>query len=139
MRKFALTLLAGSVLVCFLALPSLHAEDAVAPEETICMATPEGYAPSKGKLQKKVPFEHGKHQAVECTTCHHKEVDGNVYVSCNSAGCHDNLDSRRGDDSFYAAFHDFKSGKSCMGCHRGMKKDNKPTGPSACAQCHTDC
>ncbi|NCC24924.1 MAG: cytochrome C [Deltaproteobacteria bacterium] len=108
------------------------------------MSAPEGYAPVKkdgtpGKLQKKVPFAHDKHAAIDCAACHHQPADGKTYASCNSAGCHENMDSKTGADSFYAAFHAANSDKSCLGCHKGLQKDKKPTGPTACGKCHTDC
>lgn len=124
-------LLIVCVLAAFvgLALP-LHAMDA--PKESIKMMMPEG-----GKVTKPaVNFPHAAHEALECVACHHK-WDGKADVkACKSAGCHDDVTTKRGETSYYLAYH--KPGKqSCLGCHKALKKEKaEKYGPTKCKGCH---
>lgn len=75
-------------------------------------------------------FDHGKHQAVNCLTCHHNYADGKGFDAC--IHCH------RGPRpdlvvGVEARFHDF-----CLGCHRHPDARFERHGPvSGCAACHS--
>ena len=85
------------------------------------------YTPSFGK----VTFTHKKHaDAVkDCMRCHHTwkkgETSGKLCKECHKAKAEEKALSAKD------AYH-----KDCKGCHDEAKKANKPTGPTACTQCH---
>ena len=123
MRKALVSCLMCASLVGFVGLPMIHAADAPADGE---IKAPAGFTAT----QSPVKFSHKGHAKVDCKVCHHK---GEATQKCSSAGCHDSTDpkDKTSDKSFYRAFHDMKSEKSCMGCH---KKEAK--GPTKCPECH---
>jgi hypothetical protein len=121
--------LLAAAAVCLLALPNLQAADAPAD---MTLSVPEGAEAT----QAPVDFSHTKHSAVECTTCHHKWDETGDPQSCSDSGCHNNLEAKRGDDSFYMAFHDRRSEQSCIGCHSAKGKAGEATGPKSCTKCH---
>jgi hypothetical protein len=74
-------------------------------------------------------FDHGKHMAVNCLTCHHNYADGRGFDSC--IHCH-----RSGGTGIKAGvearFHSF-----CLNCHRNPEPRLPGHGPvSGCASCH---
>ncbi len=123
MRKAFVTFLASAALVGFVGLPMVHAVDAPAD---LTIKTPAGMTAT----QAEVAFSHKGHAKIDCKVCHHK---GEATQKCASAGCHDSADpkDKTSDKSFYRAYHDMKSEKSCIGCH---KKETK--GPTKCPECH---
>ena len=81
-----------------------------------------------------VSFDHNKHKADACKTCHHKEKDGKKHVKC--LACHKKKkDTVEGDPiPSKKAFH-----KQCKGCHKKVvKKDETKKGvvPVKCKECH---
>ncbi len=110
-----------AALVGLFCLPALYAANAPAD---LTIKAPEGMKAT----QPPVAFSHANHKQ-ECKVCHHK--DGDNPKACASAGCHDDTNDKKGDKSFYRAYHDMKSQKSCVGCHKAEKK-----GPTKCAECH---
>lgn len=117
------------IALCAAAAP-LSAADA--PTDPITLMMPEGGSPTKPT----VSFPHAKHAALDCTACHHK-WDGKAPVqACKSAGCHDDVSTKKGDRSYYLTYH--KPGKqSCLGCHKELKKEKAPAyGPTKCGDCH---
>lgn len=74
-----------------------------------------------------VEFDHFTHEEYNCTVCHHT----NENISCATTGCHDNVRTKTGRSSYYQAFHNRLSKKSCVGCHREMCM-----GPKKCNECH---
>lgn len=123
--------------LCLVAAPILSAADA--PKDDLVIKAPEGMKTKEGKpLQKSVAFPHSKHAAVECQKCHHTmDKDGGKAKKCTSSGCHDSLefkDAANAKDKklVEVAFH-----TQCIECHKDMKKENKPAGPTACGKCHT--
>lgn len=121
---FALALL-GAMLV----LP-LSAADA--PKDPITMTIPAG-----GKATKPpVIFPHAKHAALDCKACHHK-WDGKAKIqACKSAGCHDDVADKKGDKSYYLAYHKPVT-LSCLGCHKSLEKEKAAKfGPTKCQGCH---
>lgn len=141
MKKTLLFSLICAAFLCLIAAPMLSAADA--PGDDLVIKAPEGMKVKEkdgkpGKLQKEVPFAHSKHASVECAECHHTmEADGGAIKSCTDAGCHDSLEFRDKANAkdiklVENAFHD-----QCIGCHKALKKEQKPTGPTACGKCHT--
>ena len=86
------------------------------------------------RMKKPVTFTHKKHTEdykIGCTECHHtwKKEEGKNPKKC--AECHtekaegEKLGTKR-------AYH-----KQCMDCHKALKKESKPTGPTTkCTECH---
>lgn len=106
------------------------------PESVTMSATKfEGYTPKKGD----VTFNHASHMDIACADCHHTVADTYTIESCMTEGCHDNIKSRGEADSVYTAFHTGKDvTKSCVGCHRELKKNGPSDAPVACNSCHTN-
>lgn len=129
MKKSILIVLASAALIMTFILPNLHAVEA--PGEII-LKTPEGVQAT----QSPVAFSHEAHSELECADCHHKLDENPDNYGCTSAGCHDDFESKRGDHSAYAAFHNFRSEHSCLGCHRAKAKAGESTGPARCPDCH---
>jgi len=123
MRKVLFMLGACAVLMGFVGLPLLHAVDAPAD---MTLQAPQGLAATKSPVK----FSHKGHAAIECKVCHHK---GDTPQKCTTAGCHDSTDAKdkTSEKSFYKAFHDFQSERSCLGCHKKQQK-----GPTKCLDCH---
>lgn len=101
----------------------------VPPPDDFMIPKPEGIE----ILEKTIPFPHSVHAGFDCAVCHHT---GDVTQSCTSAGCHDlfvpvTLEERRDIRFFEKAYHD-----RCIGCHRDLRKAQKPAGPVACIGCH---
>lgn len=93
----------------------------------------EGYAPKKAD----VTFNHASHMDISCVDCHHTVPDTYTIESCMSEGCHDNIKSRGEVDSVYFVFHTGQdTSKSCVGCHRKLKKSGEGDAPLACNSCH---
>jgi hypothetical protein len=98
-----------------------------------------------------VTFTHKKHSAdykIPCADCHHVYKDGkNVWKEGDEvqkcAACHSEAKAPTGKDApklskaekiekyYYSAIHE-----NCMGCHKDLKKEGKPTGPTSCKDCH---
>jgi len=89
----------------------------------------------KEKKKKPVVFNHTKHKAYQCTQCHHEFTDGkNVWKEGQEVkkcgACHKAEDEGK-KVKLEKAFHN-----QCVECHKTVKKENKPTGPTACTKCH---
>ncbi|MFW5490616.1 MAG: cytochrome c3 family protein [Desulfovibrio sp.] len=124
MRKSLLVSLISAAIVCLFAVPAVFAVDA--PADMVIKA------PAGAKVTKApVAFSHKGHASMDCKTCHHKWDGAGAIQPCQASGCHANAAAKKGDDSFYMAFHERKSEKSCVGCHKSMKK-----GPTKCTECH---
>lgn len=141
MKKTLLMSLICAAFLSLIAAPVLFAADA--PGDDYVISAPEGMKVKEkdgkpGKLQKAVPFSHSKHATVECKECHHTmEADGGAIKKCTDAGCHDSLEFRDKENAkdiklVENAFH-----TQCIECHKALKKEQKPTGPTACGKCHT--
>jgi hypothetical protein len=98
-----------------------------------------------------VTFTHKKHNVdykISCTDCHHVFKDGkNIWKEGDEVqrcdACHSESKAPTGKDApklckkekiakyHYSAIHE-----NCVGCHKDLKKAGKPTGPTACKQCH---
>ena len=95
-----------------------------------------------------VTFSHKKHQTdykIPCTECHHTYTDGkntwkegDAVQKCDA--CHSEAKAPAGEQMskeekiqkyYYSAIHE-----NCLGCHKAMKKEGKPTGPTSCKECH---
>lgn len=140
MKKSMIMSLATVALVLAFVLPNLYAAQVQAPGDDYMISKPAGVEAK----EKSLPFAHSKHAAVACADCHHTVVDGKVapwdgtspVQGCTSAGCHDVFaaetpEEKRNIKFFEKAYHD-----QCLGCHRDLKKAEKPTGPVACVGCH---
>ncbi len=106
------------------------------PDKDITIDSPEVFTKRK---QTPVVFNHVKHKEQKCTVCHHEFKDGkNVWEEGQEvkkcSACHKAKEEGKAV-KLYAAFHG-DSEHSCIGCHKKVKKENKPTGPTACAKCH---
>lgn len=94
----------------------------------------EGYTPKKGD----VTFNHASHMDIACQDCHHTVADTYTIQSCMSEGCHDNIANRAEVSSVYRTFHTTQdTKKSCVGCHRELKRQGPSDAPLACNSCHT--
>jgi len=95
--------------------------------------------PPEGMEAKKsfVDFSHSIHGAakIDCVTCHHTWDQKSEISSCSVAGCHDQP-GKKGDNSFYMAFHEKQSDISCLGCHKTEKKNGNKNVPVSCKSCH---
>jgi hypothetical protein len=87
-----------------------------------------------------VKLTHKKHNVdykVACTECHHVFKEGkNVYKEGDPvqkcSECHDVLKSKGKVKKLMLAYH-----KNCQGCHKGLEKAGKKTGPTKkCNDCH---
>jgi hypothetical protein len=98
-----------------------------------------------------VTFNHKKHNVdykLACTECHHhfeggKNVwkEGDEVKKCDV--CHTEAKAPTGKEApklskkeeiqkyYFSAIHE-----NCVGCHKDLKKAAKPTGPTACKDCH---
>ena len=93
----------------------------------------EGYTPKKAD----VTFNHASHMQIACADCHHTVASNFTIESCTTEGCHDNIKTRGETNSVYTAFHTGKdTTKSCVGCHRELKKSGQGDAPLACNSCH---
>ena len=141
MKKSLLTGLACAALLSFAAAPMLSAADT--PGDDYVITAPEGMKVKEkdgkpGKLQKAVPFPHSKHASVECAECHHTmEKDGGAIKKCTTSGCHDSLEFRDKANAKDIKLVENAYHKQCIDCHKNLKKEKKPTGPTACGKCHT--
>ena len=103
--------------------------------ETVLMSAKqfEDYTPKKAD----VTFNHVSHLDINCIDCHHTMPDTYTIESCMTEGCHDNIKSRGEVDSVYFAFHTGRdTSKSCVGCHRKLKKEGDSDAPLTCNGCH---
>lgn len=74
-------------------------------------------------------FDHGKHTAINCLTCHHNYADGRGFDSCIHCHRSDRSDLKLGVE---ARFHSF-----CFQCHRNPAPGLPGHGPvSGCESCH---
>jgi len=99
-----------------------------------------------------VSLSHKKHNVdykIPCADCHHvyeggKNVwkEGDEVKKCDT--CHSEAKApkaKQGEPKmskaekikkfYYSAIHE-----NCVGCHKDLKKAAKPTGPTACKECH---
>lgn len=91
------------------------------------------YTPKKGD----VTFNHASHTDIPCQQCHHTVFDTYTIESCMTEGCHDNVKVRTEVSSVYRTFHTTKdTTKSCVGCHRELKRQGPSDAPLACNSCH---
>lgn len=132
MRKPIFVMLMCAALVGVFCLPSLWAVEA--PKDLV-LKMPEG-TPTKSPVK----FAHAGpgHKALDCKACHHNwDGKSDKGMKCSDKGCHDIFDPANKSDvkSFYKAFHDMNSEKSCLGCHKKAKADGK-NAPIACNACH---
>lgn len=141
MKKTLLISLICAAFLCLVAAPVLFAADA--PKDDYVIKAPAGMKVKEkdgkpGELQKAVPFAHSKHATAKCQECHHTmDKDGGKIKKCADKGCHDSLDAKSAANAkdiklIEVAFH-----TQCMDCHKKLKTENKPTGPTACGKCHT--
>lgn len=110
-----------------------HASAAALPQDMLLLP-PDGWVTNRAG----VPFSHELHDAdgtVACVTCHHEWDGEGEPLGCASEGCHVS-ESRRDPMSFYGAFHDRNSERSCVGCHRTAQRESDARPPVSCNGCH---
>jgi hypothetical protein len=97
-----------------------------------------------------VTFSHNKHNVdykIACAECHHTYQDGkNVWKegdevkkcdTCHTGGKPEASETKgmSKEDKikayYFSAIHE-----NCVGCHKALKKEAKPTGPTSCKECH---
>lgn len=108
-----------------------------APKEPIVINVPADATLKKSKVM----FPHSAHAALQCDACHHMLKEKPELYSCITKGCHDlgnpkSSADRKSMTYFRNAFH-ANSKVSCNGCHKMLKKEGKPAGPTSCKDCHT--
>lgn len=77
-----------------------------------------------------IKFNHSTHAAQKCEDCHHKMGESDD-MKCTSCHADTSKAAKKEPTGYYSAFH-AKTGPSCLGCHKSMKK-----GPKKCNDCHT--
>jgi opacity protein-like surface antigen len=124
----------GLAAVSVLAMAASVAAAPMQMPESVTMSTKQfsGYTPKKGP----VTFNHASHMSVSCVACHHTVPDTYTFQGCMSEGCHDNIASRTDENSVYRAFHTGQDKRSCVACHREVKKQGLGDAPLACNSCH---
>ena len=80
-----------------------------------------------------VPFTHKRHYVdyeVPCRACHHAWT---VDVRNNPLKCKECHKGKEVSSAIHLrnAFH-----RSCLNCHRELRRQKKPTGPIGCKSCH---
>jgi hypothetical protein len=146
MKKQALLILTISAMGVAFLFAGVYATQAVC--DTITMESPLFEKHKKGL----VAFTHKKHNAdygIPCRDCHHVYKNGkNVWQEGDEvqkcSACHSEAKAPRAkpgeptlskeekiEKYYYSAIHE-----NCMGCHKTLKKEGKPTGPAACSGCH---
>ncbi len=98
------------------------------------------------KSKKHVVFNHTKHSAIDCASCHHPVEGKEDYRKCSTAGCHDDFKAKKGTKSYYYVMHAKKGTKydTCVSCHvkeAAKKPDDKDykkamTGCAKGGYCH---
>jgi len=82
-----------------------------------------------------VGFTHTHHEAlVDCKVCHHDFYKNSVYGHSEGSkcvSCHKDLPTLDNPLPLKQAMH-----QRCKGCHQSLMKQQKPTGPLMCGQCH---
>jgi hypothetical protein len=84
------------------------------------------------KLKTPVVLSHKLHvdKGVACTECHHTWKKEEMDTPQKCAECHKADD--KGPTGLKNAYH-----KNCLDCHKALKKESKPTGPTVkCTECH---
>jgi len=106
----------GLAAVSVLAMAASVAAAPMQMPESVTMSTKQfsNYTPKKGP----VTFNHASHMSVSCISCHH------------------NIASRTDENSVYRAFHTGQDKRSCVACHREVKKQGLGDAPLACNSCH---
>ncbi len=105
-----LVLTALSLCILGLAGAALAAQQPAAPTEPLEF---------KG-AKKTVMFPHAPHAKVECVVCHHKVNGEASFQKCATAGCHDDLTTKKGEKSLYFVVHNKGEGlrhQTCLVCH----------------------
>lgn len=125
-------LILATLTLCVLILTANMAAAATEAPGDLKLGPPEGMKATKTL----VDFSHQKHgdAKIDCVTCHHTWDGKSDVKSCATAGCHDQK-GKKGVNAFYTAFHAKKSDKSCLGCHKIVKKEGKVV-PVSCKSCH---
>ena len=87
--------------------------------------------------KKTVMFPHANHSKIECVVCHHK-VDGKEnFQKCATAGCHDNLEEKKGLNRLYFLIQRNRKElkhKTCLECHAKVVAE-KPDLKKAMTSC----
>ena len=93
----------------------------------------------KGAPMGGVKFEHSKHTAVKCETCHHASKTEKPLASAHQkcTDCHTKAATAPMKTKMQAAFHN-PTGQAgvCIDCHKKEAAAGKATAPTKCAQCH---
>jgi hypothetical protein len=92
----------------------------------------------KGAPMGGVKFEHSKHSAVKCDTCHHASKAEKPLASAHQkcTDCHTKAVAAPMKTKVQAAFHN-PTGQAgvCIDCHKKEAAAGKAA-PTKCAQCH---
>lgn len=94
-----------------------------------------------------VTFTHKKHSEdykIACADCHHVYQDGkNVWKEGDAVqkcgSCHSQAkssDPQLSKEEKIKLYHYTAIHENCVGCHKTLKKEGKPTGPVSCKECH---
>ncbi len=113
-----------SVLAVLVAAGFLFA--ATAPEKAVTIDGAKNKKPA-------VEFQHKTHANYKCQQCHHTWDGKGTPAKCTS--CH-TLKGKDKAAKAYVAFHKGNKERSCVGCHKDLKKAGKKTGPTKCGDCH---
>lgn len=130
MKQLCFFLLAGCLAVGWTA----FAGSLEIPESVTMRADQfEDYTPKKNV----VTFNHASHMDICCQSCHHTVEDTYTIQGCSSEGCHDDITTKSEPTSFYKAFHTAQDKtRSCLGCHRELKRQGTGDAPVVCNNCH---
>lgn len=93
----------------------------------------------KGAPMGGVKFEHSKHSAVKCDTCHHASKPEKAMASAHQkcTDCHTKTATAPMKTKLQAAFHNPTAQAGlCIDCHKKEAAAGKANAPTKCAQCH---
>lgn len=129
MHRFVLSTMALAVTI----LASTLVWAATTAPGDLKIGPPEGWKATKTL----VDFSHATHDSakIDCVTCHHAWDGKSDIQSCATTGCHDQT-GKKGNNTFYAAFHNKNADSSCLGCHKKTNKKDKTALPVSCKTCH---
>lgn len=128
------------------------AEEMCVPMGVITIEPPSGVTPQKSPVE----FPHSRHFATDCRQCHHTWRGEENIKSCQTAGCHDQIEAPKSAEGYLSysdvsiKYYKYAYHQACIGCHKEIRAKNleiaksyqvldealPAAGPSGCIECH---